>query len=422
MLAIAAIATVQAALTGAPAARTPGFDERRYELWATNLYRLGFYGDTATSKLAKEELRSVPYTAYVPPGYPFMLVTLKELHADDAATRRGVQAALVGLIVLTAGLISLRLFGPLAALLSEAILVATGVLPTYAQLNMSEILFTATLFGSIALAFFGLRRRSWRLLVCSGLLLGYAILVRPQVLLLPVPIAIYIAFVTGRRRRRARALGAVFLVAAYGVVAPWTIRNELRLHAFVPVASYTWLNLWEVNNPRANGHFVRPERTIPDEVRRIRALPEIQQDNEWRRLALSWISAHPSKAAIGWVRDVGLFFSYPDPYIRDWYTLHGWRPPRLDERVIYPLVFIAAVLVLANRRRWDEIWLLVIVAGYFVGFFSVFLPLARYRMPLLPFLAIFAAGVPEMLIGLRAGPRARTEPAAMPDAPTAVLV
>ncbi|TML79641.1 MAG: hypothetical protein E6G04_05320 [Actinobacteria bacterium] len=233
MLAIAAIATVQAALTGAPAARTPGFDERRYELWATNLYRLGFYGDTATSKLAKEELRSVPYSAYVPPGYPFMLVTLKELHADDAATRRGVQAALVGLIVLTAGLISLRLFGPLAALLSEAILVATGVLPTYAQLNMSEILFTATLFGSIALAFFGLRRRSWHLLVCSGLLLGYAILVRPQVLLLPVPIAIYIAFVTGRSRR-ALALGAVFLVAAYGVVAPWTIRNELRLHAFVP--------------------------------------------------------------------------------------------------------------------------------------------------------------------------------------------
>ena len=421
MLAIAAIATVQAALTGAPAARTPGFDERRYELWATNLYRLGFYGDTATSKLAKEELRSVPYSAYVPPGYPFMLVTLKELHADDAATRRGVQAALVGLIVLTAGLISLRLFGPLAALLSEAILVATGVLPTYAQLNMSEILFTATLFGSIALAFFGLRRRSWRLLVCSGLLLGYAILVRPQVLLLPVPIAIYIAFVTGRSRR-ALALGAVFLVAAYGVVAPWTIRNELRLHAFVPVASYTWLNLWEVNNPRANGHFVRPERTIPDEVRRIRGLPEIQQDNEWRRLALSWIRAHPSKAAIGWVRDVGLFFSYPDPYIRDWYTLHGWRPPRLDERVIYPLVFIAAVLALAYRRRWGEIWLLVIVAGYFVGFFSVFLPLARYRMPLLPFLAIFAAGVPEMLIGLRAGPRARTEPAEMPDAPTAVLV
>ena len=421
MLAIAAIAIVQAALTGAPAARTPGFDERRYELWATNLYRLGFYGDTATSKLAKEELRSVPYSAYVPPGYPFMLVTLKELHADDAATRRGVQAALVGLIVLTAGLISLRLFGPLAALLSEAILVATGVLPTYAQLNMSEILFTATLFGSIALAFFGLRRRSWHLLVCSGLLLGYAILVRPQVLLLPVPIAIYIAFVTGRSRL-ALALGAVFLVAAYGVVAPWTIRNELRLHAFVPVASYTWLNLWEVNNPSANGHFVRPERTIPDEVRRIRGLPEIQQDNEWRRLALSWIRAHPSKAVIGWVRDVGLFFSYPDPYIRDWYTLHGWRPPRLDERVIYPLVFIAAVLALAYRRRWGEIWLLVIVAGYFVGFFSVFLPLARYRMPLLPFLAIFAAGVPEMLIGLRAGPRARTEPAEMPDAPTAVLV
>ena len=128
-----------------------------------------------------------------------------------------------------------------------------------------------------------------------------------SILLIP---CVAVAWLMRMRIRAGSLRFAVVLAVAVLCVAPWTIRNELRLHAFVPVASYTWLNLWEVNNPSANGHFVRPERTIPDEVRRIRGLPEIQQDNEWRRLALSWLSAHPSKAAIGRVRDVGLFFKF----------------------------------------------------------------------------------------------------------------
>jgi 4-amino-4-deoxy-L-arabinose transferase-like glycosyltransferase len=266
------------------------------------------------------------------------------------------------------------------------------------------------LLGSVALVYFGLQRRSWLMLLGAGALLGYAILVRPQVLLLPVPIAVYIFFTAGRRRTAA-LLAGVFLVASFGVVAPWTIRNELRLHAFVPVASYTWFNFWEVNNPQASGHFILPEWTMPAEVRRIRALPEIQQDLAWRQLALTWVRAHPAKALTGWGRDIALYFAYHDPYVRDWYTLNGWRPPRLDERLLYPLIIIAGVFVLLYRRRWPTIWLLVVVAAYFVAFFAVFLPLARYRMPLLPILAIFAAGVPEMVMSVVADRRARSSEA-----------
>jgi hypothetical protein len=406
LLVIVVVATVQAALAGSPTPRRLGFDERRYELWSNNLYSNGFFGDKANSPLAKEELRSVPFRAYLAPGYPFVLVALKEIHADNSVVRRGLQAAMVGLVVLLVGLISFRLFGPIAALLSGGMLIATGVLATYAQLTLSEVLFTAIFVGSVALTFVGLQRRSWRLLVAAGLLLGYAILVRPQVLLLPVPIALYIFFASGRRRTAALMAG-VYLAASFGVVVPWTIRNELRLHAFVPVATYTWLNFWEVNNPKANGHFILPQRTMPAESRRIGALPEIEQDLAWKKLALTWVRAHPAAAMKGWVRDAGLFFSYKDPYVREWYALHGWRPPRLDERLLYPLVLAAGILVLVYRRRWKGIWLLVIVTAYFDAFFAFFLPLPRYRMPLLPILVILAAGVPEMVWGVISSRRAR---------------
>ncbi|HLW16182.1 MAG TPA: glycosyltransferase family 39 protein, partial [Actinomycetota bacterium] len=353
MILIAVIATVQAALTGAPTPRGLGFDERRYEQWAGNLYHLGFYGDTATSSLAREELRSVPYTTYLPPGYPFYLVALKSIHQDNATTRRGLQAAMVGLTVFLIGLMALRLFGPVAGLLSEALLVATAVLATYAQFTLSETLSTTTLVGALALTMFGLRRRSWRMLLAAGAILGYSILVRPQILLLPVAIAVYIFFALGRKKR-ALALAAIFLVASYGVVAPWTVRNYLRVHTFVPVASYTWFNFWEVNSPLANGHFILPERSIPETTRQIRSLNEIQQDSAWRTLALTWVHSHPLKAIKGWVRDAAFYGYTRDPWVSNWDTLHGWHPPRLDERLMYPFVFVSMVLVMfVRRRRWE---------------------------------------------------------------------
>ena len=397
MLVIAAIATVQAALTGAPTPRAYGFDERRYEQWAGNLYRLGFYGDTATSRLAREELRSVPYSAYLPPGYPFYLVALKSIHQDNATTRRGLQAFMVGLTVFLIGLMALKLFGPIAALLSETLLVVTAVLATYAQFTLSETLSTTTLVGALALTMFGLRRRSWRLLVAGGVILGYSILVRPQILLLPVALAVYIFFFLGRKKR-ALALAALFLVASYGIVAPWTVRNYLRVHTFVPVASYTWFNFWEVNSPLADGHFILPERAIPETTRRIRSLNEIQQDSAWRTLALTWIRHHPVRAVRGWIRDAIFYGTARDPWVRDWDTLHGWHPPRLDERLMYPFVFVTMVLVMfVRRRRREAAGLFVLVVLYFVGFFSLFLPLARYRETLIPVLALLAAGMPEMI-------------------------
>jgi hypothetical protein len=406
LLALAAIATTQAALTGTVRPRPQKFDEERYELWATNLYAHGFYGESADTHLAKIELRSVSYQAYVPPGYPFVLVTLKELHADRPAVRRGVQAALVGLTILAVGSISFQLFGPIASLLSGALLVASGVVATYAQFSLTEIWATATLIGSIWFVMIGRRRDSWRWLLCGGLLLGYSILVRPQSLALPIVLGAYVFF-TGDRGKRAMVLAAILVVSSYAVVAPWSVRNYLRLHAFAPVASYTWYNFWEVNNPLADGTFVSPEKKIPALIREIRTKPEVQEDIALRDLALKWVRAHPVAAVKGWVRDAVYYVSKPDPYMTTYYTLHGWKPPRLDERIPIAMALVSFFIAIFARRRWRSIGLLVLVVAYFLVFFSFFLPIARYRVPLLPVYAILAGGLPEMVKSLITGARAR---------------
>ena len=80
--------------------------------------------------------------------------------------------------------------------------------------------------------------------VAAGLLWGAAILTRETVLYF-VPLAA--AWLATRDRGRARAQAAAFLVAALLVVAPWTYRNWVQFHAFVPVSTAGGQNLFQGN-------------------------------------------------------------------------------------------------------------------------------------------------------------------------------
>jgi hypothetical protein len=171
----------------------------------------------------------------------------------------------------------------------------------------------------------------------------------------------------------------------------------LRLHAFIPVASYSWYNFWEVNNPLANGDFIKPERAIPVQIREMRTHGELYQDSELRRIAIKWVRQHPAAAAKGWVRDVAYFVSKPDSYLSTSYALQGWRPPRLNDRIPIAAGLVAWALTMLVRRKWFGVGVLGLTVGYFLVFFAFFLPIARYRVALLPVLFILAAGLPEMI-------------------------
>jgi hypothetical protein len=211
------------------------------------------------------------------------------------------------------------------------------------------------------------------------------------------------------------------------------VRNEIRLHAFVPVTTYTWVNFWEANNPRATGEFRLPETWIGKaEVRRIRALPEVEQDAVWRRLAFKWIASNPGKAMEGWVRDARLFATGSDYYATSVYAIHGVHVPRLDDRWLVLAGYISVILLLVlGWRRLAPFGIPILTIAYFVAFFSVFIASARFRVPILPLLVVFAAGLPDLVRDtlkkfwrsgkdrkrglLRTAPRQNEEPPAAPS-------
>ena len=397
MVALGAIASVHAVLVEPKTHRDPFFDELRYRVYAENITAHHFYGDVAGEFPATVELRSVGYKAGVAPGYPFFLALLRLFGGDGSAPVRIVQALLVGATTTMAGLLGYRLFGVAAGVIGALLLIATGVLAGYAQFTLSEVLSAATLTGAVLLAVVAYERQSWRVAAAAGFVLGLSALVRPQVLALPALLVPWAFFAWGRGRGRvaaAAALAGGFLLA----IAPWTIRNAVELHAFVPGSSYTWANFWLANNPGADGLFRRPEAYIgQDEVRRIRSLPELQQDAEWRRMALDWIKAHPGDAVRGWFRNGWVFMKNQDRVMLKWYALRSGFSARLDERLLIPVAALAALLLAATRRFLRATWVPVIVVVYSIAFFCFFLPEPRYRVSMVPALAVLAGAVPPLL-------------------------
>jgi len=392
--ALLVVATAHALLVQPRTHRDPFFDELRYRVYARNLTDRGFFGDRAGEFPATVELRSVGYRAGVAPGYPLFLAGLRTLFGDGNTPVRLIQALLAGLTVAMAALIGYRLWGPTAGVVAGLLLIATGVIAGYAQFTLSETLSAATLTCSVLLVVIANDRRSWRLALGAGVVLGLSALVRPQVLALPGLLAPWAYFAWGRGkagRAAAAALAGGFLVA----IAPWTIRNAIELHAFIPGSSYTWANFWLANNPGADGLFRRPEIYIGvEEVRRIRSLPELQQDAEWRRMALTWVRDYPGDALRGWVRNGRVFLTNEDRVMLKWYALRGGVSRRLDERYLIPAAIGAAALAAAARSFARGAWVPILVVGYSMLFFCFFLPEPRYRVAMVPMLAVLAGALP----------------------------
>ncbi|MCA1834600.1 MAG: glycosyltransferase family 39 protein [Actinobacteria bacterium] len=389
------IGVLQSLLVQPAVRRPPFFDEQRYKLWASNALDHGFYGDTVDQFPAKEEFRSVPYSAYVPPGYVFFLIALEAPFGRGNVPVRVSQALLVGTSVVAAGLLAHRVFGSAAAIAAAVAVVVTGTLATYSSFALSEVLAATTLVVAVWLAVVARDRRSWRLMAVSGFVLGISVLVRPQVLLLPPLFAAWCFFALGRQRRG--VIAAVALLAGVAVVVmPWTVRNYVRLHAVVPVSTYTWINFWLVNHAGSDGQFHRPERDIGlAAVKGIRAHDELEQDRIWRRMAMTWIREHPREAFKGWIRNGRRYVGDSDFLLDRWYRLRRHQVARFDDRWL--LLLAAAAVVLCVRSGGWNLVLPAGVAAYFVAFFCFFVPTARFRVGVLPVVAALAGGVAERL-------------------------
>jgi hypothetical protein len=383
---------------------TPGYqlrhDARDYELHAQSI------------AVGQGYSRHVAYgrpTAFRPPGYPYMLAGVYRVAGvERAPAARRVHVARVAQAIVGAGVVALT--GLLAAQLwgATAGVVATALAAIYVPLIvvggavMSETLFALVMLAAVIAAIE--HRRSghrYRFAVLSGVLAGLAILTRANAVILLGPLAFAVWDATPRRTRRALGPPAALVAAALLTVAPWTIRNAVELHAFVPVSTQLGSSLAGTYNETARTDPVNPGawrsiKHVPQYAglwRQVRTTPEPVLERRLRAAALRYAADHPL-----YVGEVGLRNTVR---MLDLAGRRRWRATaetisidhRWADRAVWSFWAFAAVALVgaltpAARRAPAFVWAVPVVLFLSVVFLAVETP--RYRTALDPFVVLLA--------------------------------
>lgn len=341
-------------------------------------------------------------TAYFPVGYPLFLAGLYGLFGAHWET--GIAANAV-LNAATAGLVCLcadRLIGRAAGLASGLVMALYLPQIVWSGVLDSEVLFTF-LFMLVNAIWLLRSPRSYRFwpIAASGAAIGLACLVRPVLMLLPVVLFAY-CLISHTGWRKALLHTATAAIAMAIVIAPMTLRNAVELHAFVPVSTNGGVNLWQANNPQATGTYFWPANPAQNPFFNYVA-NEIQDNRIATHDATQFIEQHPGKFIQLGLRKWHYFFT--DTANTQFWGVDHAQPPLspasakridllsvLEYRLVLVLaacgiLFQAARMLRTGERRVISLWLCM---AYYIALFFVFSAWSRMRMPLEPWLCLFA--------------------------------
>jgi 4-amino-4-deoxy-L-arabinose transferase-like glycosyltransferase len=347
-------------------------------------------------------------SAYFPPGFPFALagvfwlVRHTPLPDDLPHAATALDATLGVLTVALVYVLGRRLLGVGVALTAAALVAVAPNLVYYSGAILSEPLFMVLVLGALAVVLW----RPWvcgrvtpRRLVVFGVLVGLAALTRPVGLLLPFALAAS-TWSGGANRRRAIAQGGISLAAALVVIAPWTVRNAVVMHAPILISANTGDDLCTGHNPDATGKFLlTPRCDTPQLPSRPRS--EVRRYRTDTRRAVTYAVHHPGReiellwlkfgytVAVGDHDGVSVVESYGD----DKFIPHGLRRGlnTIADLWYYAIVALA-LIALPSFRRGDPRRSMVLLAIVSI----VLAPLIyfggdRFHVPALPIVALVAA-------------------------------
>lgn len=277
----------------------------------------------------------------------------------------------------------------------------------YSGDTAAETTATAVMLAGIALVVKGRRRIGWALV--GGLVLGLAMLMRPQMMLFPPFLVGALWLARGVDWRRGFVLLALIVAGMVVTVAPWTMRNQAVLGAPVLVSTNGGIALQAGANDLADGGYFQIEKSplwaqvgIPfaDRVER-----QVEIDRRLKAMATGWIGDHPvrwgllgfRKMALLWLKDSDGFWSL-DASHPDRATL--WKVLQGLNQLFYMAVLALALIGTARAaraawrgRKGAEMLVAAIVPVFCTILAFGFTGQTRYHYPAMPFVMILAAWV-----------------------------
>ena len=414
-----------------------------------------------------------------PPGYAAFVAGVILLLGEELRGLAFAQHVLgVGMVALTYAL-GVMTFGRVAGLLGGLLVALNGALLLSGQSVMTETLFTVVLLATVLTLLLAGKTGHWAWALVAGVTLGAASLTRPvaQALVVLVPLA----FLIYSRRPWRIVRGTVLVGLGVAILlGPWMLRN-LSEHGTMSAAGGLGRSLvartikydegfLDDSRPPEDGdfkaevrQFIRGKRNTIRNSRSVRStqaglmkefgLTQAESDRIMRVVATEAILEHPRYYAVGSLKMAWQIVlgkekedAYSDRWVmraeKDWVEQwesrvdHVLTPPTPTEKAsvetaqwltgifqpatvgpILPVLAIVGLLAGAVMVRPALVPGLTLL-GILLASAALDGPVPRYRYPLDPLIALFAAGgVTAVAYGLLGVRRRFGRPAAVPRPP-----
>jgi len=422
-----------------PLASNPALDGALYDKWARAIVEHG----------AKPPTRVMQA-----PLYPWFLALVYKILGFGLVKVRLVQAILGSLTCLFITLVTMRLFGSavaglisgLAAALYRPFIFYEGVLvPATLIVFLNALLILILVYsfkpmgsgnidvkGAFDPAHPERRKTNLSLFLsalAAGIALGMSVIAKPVALFL-VPFAFIHIYLwsknevpiyksTGTRPKRTETPRYLPLTAlTMGIllsISSLAIRNAILTHEFIPLTTGGGINFYIGHNPSTNGFYAQPEY----KGKKLGATPVIQwikmkriasyEENRtlgptevsrfWTRKGLEYIGRHPKEElAMLWRKFIYFWNGYERANVENIYFHERFPGPLHFPLIPFGIaVPIAVIGIFLTTRFARSLWFLYGGVISYLAAALIFYVLARYRLPVLPFLLPFAgAAVVEL--------------------------
>jgi hypothetical protein len=359
-------------------------------------------------------------TAYFPPGFPYLLGLIDLIDGHQAGGKTAVQPERVAMAVLgtistsVLGLVALETFGGAVAV--AAVAIAT-VYPVFVELSGTLVAENLLLVFELASIYTALRARRARWtgrtylwIAATGVLTGLATLTHENAALFALPLGVASWSVlraraaSGARRPGLQALAgpALLVVCACAMIAPWTIRNAVELHHFIPVSDENGITL--VGTYNADSAAAEPLHYKWDlylKLPEFKALAkhashydEVGLSNVLQSRALDYIRSRPSAPLdVGFHNTLRMFelegsFAWHASYAA--VSLPA-RAAGIGVLSFWVLLALAIAGLFTSVRREAPGWLWAFPILYWISVTFINLETPRFREPIDPFFILLAA-------------------------------
>jgi len=219
----------------------------------------------------------------------------------------------------------------------------------------------------------------WFGLGCLG---GLASLCRSVIAAYPVVLLLALWRMKGPRR-----IGLPFVLLSMGWLSPiicWTARNWLKYHEIIPISAQMGWNLYEGFTADREEIRRRPYE-MAQEVTRLGITDPVLMSNYFKNKTFTFIREHPAASA-------RIILTKMCLYWRPWpYDPHPFAI-RVLLSIYFSGLFVLAGygiwIIRAQSALWQPVYALFL---YLTAMHSIFFTSLRYRLPLEPFLCLWAA-------------------------------